>query len=980
MSSTLSFETQFQREINRVLDADRNARKRGLQKLFESIPWEKRDVRPQLLGFLQTNLIETVLTTVDDQVEKCREFSLKIIKVYCTIWENIDEELLSSLIFRLCDRLNDHPFPESAEELRLLILEVLSLCVNKAISSQIPIKSALDRVVFICTKALLDSFPSAKRAASSLLITLCTITTSTAAIRTYSRTLTKGLYLNAAHQHGKTRSLAVQAISAVLVHLGPAGYEAMLSDTPSAHPNPTASSLLAVAGSTEMEHSVQHTLQRLTLDRTGSVRIALSDAIINILIPRLQQGSFVSCDYDLLTLLVLQGGEEGEVGQHAWQSIHRLAVHNTQFVPNTSSEEQDENAMDVAHAGQVLIEELDPNYGGDAEAILRSTTAAEMQASSIFNDFSKSAIDNSEVSLTNARSLLSVYLSGIMERILTALSVRWTEDSLAFTLQGLSFLITQVPNPSQLSAFTPALCQHVFPYLRAEEEVVRTAALKVCQSLGQRGSTCGWADYLLPIINDHTNLGSPGDLGSRLRAISGCLQGAAAKVEFLSDNHTIVKQTMSFLVQPQVLRKPEFIVREGIFLALRAALETATTAFDPRSQEMALLYLSLLAGTQPNANNNSGYLGTNMQVDVETQTLQNVSRKLLQQHVSTAGLVDVEQYFRPHFPFLLSTILTLDNQVGAAEDATGPEPMIRALCMSVIAECPTGAWDHWPVVLEQLLARWTSVPNAPSATEDRMLSYAAQRGDESDTQHAAQQLQRVELRLQGLALLDLMLRHRSSSNGDLWSSGQAAQVLQRLLMPNLIWRVGRAEAAVRKVALAALYAQLRALPPHAQMTPAHEKPLVALGGQILPRLVDFLDDDAPSTRLLSCLGLSMFFQRAPGRLDGEGVRQIYPKLLARLDDAADEVRIAVCSTFTAFLSCPAEGRAAFTGTVIDYSLDQFFVHLDDPQPAIQQAVMSVIQEAAKVVDVALVVKKAKINRLAHRSTLLCDQLLREFDS
>ena len=73
-----------------------------------------------------------------------------------------------------------------------------------------------------------------------------------------------------------------------------------------------------------------------------------------------------------------------------------------------------------------------------------------------------------------------------------------------------------------------------------------------------------------------------------------------------------------------------------------------------------------------------------------------------------------------------------------------------------------------------------------------------------------------------------------------------------------------------------------------------------------------------------------------------------------------------------FLKCaPA---AHFSGTTLDYTLDQLFIHLDDPEPAIQKAVSQVIIVAATL-DKTLVVKKALLARANHRTPAMCDAIL-----
>ena len=78
--------------------------------------------------------------------------------------------------------------------------------------------------------------------------------------------------------------------------------------------------------------------------------------------------------------------------------------------------------------------------------------------------------------------------------------------------------------------------------------------------------------------------------------------------------------------------------------------------------------------------------------------------------------------------------------------------------------------------------------------------------------------------------------------------------------------------------------------------------------------------------------------RCAHQLDDAGrVLAVYPSLLRLLDDSSDDVRLAACDTFTAYVHCmaPRDASAAHVAAIYDGLL----VHLDDHDPAIQQAVL-----------------------------------------
>jgi hypothetical protein len=73
-----------------------------------------------------------------------------------------------------------------------------------------------------------------------------------------------------------------------------------------------------------------------------------------------------------------------------------------------------------------------------------------------------------------------------------------------------------------------------------------------------------------------------------------------------------------------------------------------------------------------------------------------------------------------------------------------------------------------------------------------------------------------------------------------------------------------------------------------------------------------------------------------------------------------------------FLKCAPS--AHFSGTTLDYTLDQLFIHLDDPEHSVQKAVSQVIVVAASI-DKGLVIKKARLARSNHRTPAMCDAIL-----
>jgi dynein assembly factor 5 len=219
-----------------------------------------------------------------------------------------------------------------------------------------------------------------------------------------------------------------------------------------------------------------------------------------------------------------------------------------------------------------------------------------------------------------------------------------------------------------------------------------------------------------------------------------------------------------------------------------------------------------------------------------------------------------------------------------------------------------------------------------------------------------------ELRLAVMLLLEAVVSSQACQGA---LAAQAKPLLSEALLPNVVWRAGRVAATVRKVALVCLYTLLREgrVPLEA---------LVEVVPPLLPVLKTNLEDYDASSRQLVTLSLERIFAYLPGAFDEEPIRQLYPELLKRLDDSSDEVRRAACAAISAFFSAAAP--AVFRGGILDYMLDQLFVHLDDQEVSMQEAVLGVLKAAVRL-DADAVGKKAQAARGSHRSPRFCDELL-----
>jgi hypothetical protein len=169
-------------------------------------------------------------------VEKNRELAIGLAtQLVPLLGPGMLRDSLPYLLPVLVARLATNPVAEEGEELRLQLLQLLQLVLKQA--SGEPLAPHLPELVEVLSASYADAFPDSKKAA-------CTLTKALAEqlptyIEPHCAALVKALQPMLAHQHSRVRSLATEALVALLLceasslpEVGPG--------TPNAHPDPTA--------------------------------------------------------------------------------------------------------------------------------------------------------------------------------------------------------------------------------------------------------------------------------------------------------------------------------------------------------------------------------------------------------------------------------------------------------------------------------------------------------------------------------------------------------------------------------------------------------------------------------------------------------------------------------------------------------------------------------------------------------------------
>lgn len=209
---------KFRRDINRISDADRMTRKRGLQKLLDDLPWKAIKQKRSLEKLLNDNIVHLLIDGLADPVEKCRELTISLLSSSFMVIRSGPTivGVVLKMIRALCDRISDIPSKETAEELRLQILELLKMIMKDEsfiIFFGKDTSEVADVILAAMSKELLDTFPAAKRACAEI---VCAISEfSPLSVRMSFKPLLKSLIGNATHQHSKTRSATLQVVELI---------------------------------------------------------------------------------------------------------------------------------------------------------------------------------------------------------------------------------------------------------------------------------------------------------------------------------------------------------------------------------------------------------------------------------------------------------------------------------------------------------------------------------------------------------------------------------------------------------------------------------------------------------------------------------------------------------------------------------------------------------------------------------------------
>ncbi|CAE7658796.1 Dnaaf5, partial [Symbiodinium pilosum] len=934
MDGYQEFLLTVRRDINCLTDNDRAVRRGAVLKLDKTLLGSSKAPADYVRKVFVEELHKPLFRMFADQGEKCREVSLSMTQRFADLLPVQDlENILPLLLAALLGRFRSHPFPEQSEELRLEALRLLSHLFDLCKERLSPFASD---VLDALSKALTDTCPDAKKEC-------CEITKKVSQYFEAERIsracgpLVGSLLANLKHQQWKVRRATLESIGALLLQ------EAPMMD--------------------HMEDILPH-LNALLADRTPGVRQSLAETLERWLLKGLSfRAPLVSNLNDdgpegfdkfesrlLLLLLGVSSDEEAEqVGAVALGGLERVAaLKHEVLIKRAQREREREEAKQKAkeaRESKAGYSEQPDNAGVDETGKQKCKDPEVVPAfdyTSVLPLLPEPfAAGRLPAALTT--TYVKYHLASILPQVLANLT-QWTTDireAAARLLQVLLVIANQ-----QIAPFLDAVLVHLYKAQADDDQKVAKASLLCASMVGVFLD----AELVLEVVGRHMGLKHEGgqrkgtsfdelwpqDKQGRqtTRTVQDVLAGVKNFAAMTAESRRQVFVVLSKLIHPAAnvgtngfcrrlkAKEVKLVLRfleEGVHSELLTSVLGATESLLKAGQEACVQdwprIFDLLLRMKSSEECSTQVVDAN--IDHLSQLLGRSPRQLYEEHLRTR----------------LADLLQGGDQILWEE--TSPN---RHVLETLLRNAGPAVAEH-VANLVPVLARQAN-PEDASATA------------------------RVDL----LGLIHFLVNEEDAAlAGALKAS--ALPLLDSVLLPNCSWRPGQSNGKIRRGGMVCVHSLLR----------RHLVPPAVLNEvfvDLMPILKSCLDDSwSPDNRMVACLVLSCTLADLQTEINGEQLREVYPELLKRLDDSNDKIRVAVCEALDVFFKCLPQN---WSRTLYEYILRNLFVHLDDPNPEIQQGIYAVLQSAAPQ-DAATFLKEAQTASAKSAHPRLCEELVRLAD-
>ncbi|KAF7660700.1 hypothetical protein LDENG_00277490 [Lucifuga dentata] len=198
------------RHLNCLQEDNKATRKRALELIKRETV--DKGLSSSVLQEVFSGLIKPLLKCLSDPMERCREIAVVMITDFIRCIPK-PEESLPYLMPCLAQRLGEKTILEPAEELRLSLVEMLTLIVEVCGKHLAPY---LNDVISILQRTIVDPFPDVKRESCK-----CTVNFAKSVPEHFhmqAESLIKPLMQTIAHQHSRVRVSVIEATGGVIQH------------------------------------------------------------------------------------------------------------------------------------------------------------------------------------------------------------------------------------------------------------------------------------------------------------------------------------------------------------------------------------------------------------------------------------------------------------------------------------------------------------------------------------------------------------------------------------------------------------------------------------------------------------------------------------------------------------------------------------------------------------------------------------------
>lgn len=922
MDSYDEFLLTVRRDINCLTEADRNTRKKAVERLQRSLLSGGKVKQEFVIRLFLEELHKPLIRLFSDQAEKCRELSLAMAPQFVDMLTLADlENILPLLLAGLLGRLRTVPFAETSEELRLELLRFLSHLLDIGKERLAPFTCDICDAL---AKALTDSCPDSKKECCEIVkkISACF---DGEKLGKAGGPLVTALLANLRHQQWKVRRATLDSLGVLLSLEGP-----MLAHMEETLPHLCAPNALLNDRSIAVRQCLAEVLEKWLLKG-----LSFKTPLVSMI--EMNDDSAVGFDkYEhrlLLLLLSTVADEDTEaVAPLGFGGLERVAVFKHEMrLKHAEMRKEKAAKMKAANNPQ----------GADDEPA--STVADEVELSP---DFDYSPVTNllpkpfSSNSLPAAKTTtyIKLHLQMVLPQIFSSIT-GWTADIRSAAARLMRVMLVLVNR--QIAPFLDQVLVHLYKASSDDDQAVAKSALECAEMLGAFAEV----DLILALVAKHLGLRPDGKGQStedlfpetrKGRALTRTVQDVTSGIKNFTalsiENKRQVLSVLAHLLRPTNSGAAARLRVEDVRTVLRF-LEEGGSGEDLLPWSLGATRSLLNAGGQVCCEEWPRVFDLLLRMR-STEECDHAAVDSCMDHLADLCGRSRRHLYEEHLQTRLDELLS-----GADCELWEERSPKRHVLETLLRNSGPAVASHL-TALSPVLARQASPEDASVPARIDVLGLVHFLVTEGDA-----------------AVIEAIKEH-------------SAALLEGILIPNCIWKPGQSNNKIRKGGMVCIHALLK----QHLVSPAA---LNAAFSDLLPILKSCLDDSwSPDNRMIACLVLSCLLGDLQAEISSEQLREVYPEMLKRLDDSNDKIRTVVCEALSVFFKClpPKWSRSLY-----EYILRTLFVHLDDPNPEIQQGIYRVL-EAAVHQDYAAFAAEARTAVAKSAHPRMCEELLRLSES